>query len=204
MSIGMGVTRLRWRNRRSFSRSRATRLVRREHVQITAVAAFEIAVVPEREPQEGQRRARFRQLHHACLLAIDRQLEATFQRRFHPILQTSALVAGQDDEVIRVPHQAGLGPCAGAIVAVEPLARTSAGTRWPARARSLPLAASPASSRWPSCGPGRPFSTIGASSHKRIRRQHRAIGDPHPKTIHQLVVRDRIEVPFRSASYTSR
>ena len=97
------------------------RLVRGEHVQVAAVAALEVAVVPEREAQEGQRGTGFPQVHHTCLVAVDQQLEATFQRRFHPLAQATALVAGQDDKVIHVPHQVGLRPRAGAVGSMEPM-----------------------------------------------------------------------------------
>ena len=67
------------------------RFLRREHIQITMSATFEIPIVSERESQEVHTGPRFTQRDHFGLLAIDRQPEAAFELIFHPADETLPL-----------------------------------------------------------------------------------------------------------------
>src|SRR5271156_1632394 len=84
-------------------------------------ATLQIAVVPQREPQERQTLARLSHLDDACLLTIDRQPEASFEQPLDPIDQLPRLIACQDHKVISVSHKLGVGPRSGSVAAAVSL-----------------------------------------------------------------------------------
>jgi hypothetical protein len=77
--------------------------------------------------------ARLAHLDDTRLLTIDRQPEASFQQPFDPVNQLPGLVARQNDKVIRVAHELGVGPRAGSVVAavllLEPM-QVDIGQQW--------------------------------------------------------------------------
>jgi len=82
---------------------------------------MEVAIIPKRKTQEVDARHRLVQVHYASLLAIDRQLEAAFELVLHPVDELFALIAGQDDEIVRVANDLRLRPVGRAVRSVKGL-----------------------------------------------------------------------------------
>ena len=171
------------------------RLRRGKHVQIATVATEAVAVVPEREAQEVQA---LRPVGSASPSRVFSRLIVSRNRPssspFDPVDQPAGLIARQDDEVIRVPHQLGLGPGRRDRRHGRTPSRTSAGRGSPAAAKSLRPCGVPCLGRVAVV-----FALLvglddGTFQPHADQRQHRAVGDPSLQTLHQLIVRNRVEV----------
>ena len=67
-------------------------LVRGRHVEITTIATEQVAVIPQRKPEEGQAFTRLAHLDDARFLTVNRQPESSFEQPFDPADQLPGLV----------------------------------------------------------------------------------------------------------------
>src|SRR6266404_827851 len=171
-------------------------LVRSKHVQIAPVAAVQVAVVAERESQEGQTRVRSVHLHHLGLLPVQREPEAAFEQRFHPLDESRRLEAGQDHEVIRIANELRLGP---GRRTVGPMKRLFEPVQVQVRQERRDDSALGCSLLGSSRG-GPPLLVglhDGGREPQANQPQHGAVGNPPLYGFHQGVVGNRVEVPLQ-------
>src|SRR5664279_852225 len=71
------------------------RFRRRTHIEVPPPAPLQVLVVAERESQKVQTPSFFLQVQHPRFLPIDLQPEPSFEFRFNPTRQTTALIARQ-------------------------------------------------------------------------------------------------------------
>src|SRR3990172_7630033 len=91
------------------------------NMQVTTTAAIQVAMIPERKPQEVELAIFQAEVHHLGFVPIDDQSHPAFERRSDPLLELGSLIPGHDDEIVRITDQTSFRPMGRAIRIVEPL-----------------------------------------------------------------------------------
>src|SRR5881397_257369 len=86
------------------------RLLRGNHVQVTARSAVPIPVVAKRVSQKIQAGAFLLQIDNPCFLPVDLQSHPLFQFRFDELGYRLRLIPCQNDKIVGVAYQLGLRP----------------------------------------------------------------------------------------------
>src|SRR6266446_4500489 len=167
------------------------------HIEVLVCAPFEVAIVPQREPEEVQACSFLLQVDQSCLLPVDLQPHPLLQLRLDEGAQALALMARQHHEVIGVAHQLCLCPVRRPCRRMEHLVEVvqvevcQQRRDHPALGRA---ACRPGGLRRPPWGGGW-FDHFGFQPAAE-QVEDRPVCDPHTHTGHELVVRYRVEVPL--------
>src|SRR5258708_10590735 len=119
------------------------RLSRWPQVPVSLWPPIPVAVIPKGVPQKVQALAGLSQVQHASLLAVNLQVQPSFQLALDPAAQPRADIAGQYHKVVGIAYQLCLGPLRRSIRSLEQVVKPVQVDVGQQRTQDAPLRSAP-------------------------------------------------------------